>query len=123
MRETPFLDTFLDAVLGTILTSEWIVIAWTGSVPMKKKAPKAREGGAALAAHGFYAYYSPGPYKRESLAFMRQSLGDEVFNLIRRHEKFSRFPYVPAKLFLSREDWNRYVWIEHYGSLDGFVDR
>ena len=31
-----------------------------------------------------------------------------------------RHPYVAARLFLSEDDWRKYVWIEQYGSLDEY---
>jgi len=28
--------------------------------------------------------------------------------------------YVAARAFLSQSDWDKFVWIEEHGSLDGF---
>lgn len=63
-----------------------------------------------------------GAYRREAVAYMRQRLGPERFNQIMSScGSFAKYPYVAAKLFLSVEDWNRYVWIEWHGSLDDYA--
>ena len=67
------------------------------------------------------AIYSPGVYKKEAVAFLKQCLNEEVFEKLCRNEKFRRNPVIGAKLFLSAEDWNKYVWIEQHGSLNGFA--
>ena len=72
---------------------------------------------------GYYAYYYPGPHGPEAVRFFRECVGEESFSKIAGNERFAKYPYVAAKLFLSREDWNRYVWIEHHGTLEGFEKR
>lgn len=71
---------------------------------------------------GGYAVLKPGgAYRREAVAFMRERLGEERFgSIMASRESFAEYPYVAAKLFLSIEDWNKYVWIEWHGSLDGY---
>ncbi len=64
--------------------------------------------------------YSPGIYKTESLNFIKKCLGEEKFSRLLGSKQSRDKPYVAAKLFLTVQDWNRYVWIEHHGSLDGF---
>ena len=73
-----------------------------------------------LADSGIIAEYSPGVYKKEAVAFLKQCLDEDVFEKLCRNENFRRNPVIGAKLFLSIADWNKYVWIEQHGSLDGF---
>ena len=65
--------------------------------------------------------YSPGAYKTESLEFIKECLGEEKFLQIFDSEESRNQPYVAAKLFLTVQDWNKYVWIEQNGSLKGFM--
>ena len=71
---------------------------------------------------GRYAFYAPGPYGQRAIQFFRQCVGEERFAHFAGSERFAKYPYVAAKLFLSREDWNRYCWIEQHGSLDSFEE-
>ena len=64
--------------------------------------------------------YSPGPYRTESLHFIRECLGEEKFTRLLGTKESRDKPYVAAKLFLTVQDWDKYVWIEHHGSLTGF---
>ena len=64
--------------------------------------------------------YSPGVYKKEAIAFLKQCLDKDVFEKLCRNDKFRRNPVIGAKLFLGASDWNKYVWIEQHGSLEGF---
>ena len=68
-------------------------------------------------------YDAEGKYKEEAKEFLRQCLDKETFEIVMRDEKSHRCSYVAARLFLSREDWDRYVWIEQYGSLEGYRDQ
>ena len=70
--------------------------------------------------YGIIADYSPGVYKKEAAAFLKQCLDEDVFEKLCCNDNFRRNPVIGAKLFLSFEDWNKYVWIEQHGSLDGF---
>ena len=72
-------------------------------------------------AAGYGARYSPGPYKTESLRFIKECLGEEKFSRLLGNDESRKHPYVAAKLFLTLQDWNKFVWIEHHGSLDGFI--
>ena len=65
--------------------------------------------------------YKPGKYTREALAFLRERVGEEHFDRIMESADSRRHPYVAARLFLSPEDWRKYVWLEQNGSLDGFL--
>ena len=69
---------------------------------------------------GSIADYSPGVYKEEAVAFLKQCLDEDVFEKLCRNEIFRRNSVIGAKLFLSIADWNKYVWIEQHGTMDGF---
>lgn len=66
------------------------------------------------------AVYSPGVYKKEAVAYLKQCLNADVYEKLCQNDNFCKNPVVGAKLFLCAEDWNKYVWIEQHGSLDGF---
>ncbi len=65
--------------------------------------------------------YRPGAYRHEALAFLRERVGEEKFERIMGLDDSRLHPYVAARVFLSPADWNRYVWIEHHGTLEGFL--
>ena len=67
------------------------------------------------------ARYSPGIYKTEAVLFLKQCLDSDTFDRLCKSENFRRNPVVAAKIYLSGENWNKYVWIEQHGSLDGFT--
>ena len=52
---------------------------------------------------------------------MKQCLDSDTFAKLCKSENFRRNPVVAAKIYLSGENWNKYVWIEQHGSLDGFT--
>ena len=64
--------------------------------------------------------YLPGNYKREADAFLRTCMGEQMYEKVMSADAGRRHPYVAAKLFLSEDDWKKYVWIEQYGSLDEY---
>lgn len=64
--------------------------------------------------------YSPGAYREEAKAFLRQRMQADTFDYIMSHGSGSRYPYVAARIYLGPEDWDKYVWIEQHGSLDGY---
>lgn len=64
--------------------------------------------------------YSPGIYKKEAVAFLKQYPDEDVIEKLCQNDNFYRSPVVGAKIFLCAEDWNKYVWIEQHGTLDGF---
>ena len=64
--------------------------------------------------------YLPGNHKKESEAFLRACLGEQMYEKIMSAEAGRRHPYVAARLFLSDDNWRKYVWIEQYGSLDDY---
>ena len=64
--------------------------------------------------------YLPGNYKREANAFLRTCMGAQMYEKVMSADVGRRHPYVAARLFLSEDDWRKYVWIELYGSLDEY---
>ena len=64
--------------------------------------------------------YLPGNYKKEANAFLRECMGEQMYEKIMSAEAGRRHPYVAARLFLNEDDWRKYVWIEQYGSLDEY---
>ena len=64
--------------------------------------------------------YVPGIFTAEAMFFMQTCLGDEKYKRIMGTEKARQHPYVAAKLFLTPSEWEKYVWIEQNGSLEGF---
>ena len=64
--------------------------------------------------------YLPGNYKKEANAFLRTCMGEKMYEKVMSADAGRRHPYVAARLFLSEDDWRKYVWIEQYGSLDEY---
>ena len=65
--------------------------------------------------------YKPGlRYRQESLRFFRACVGDDVYDKAMRSEAGRAHHYAVARAFLNQADWEKFVWIEEYGSLDGF---
>ena len=65
--------------------------------------------------------YRPGQYRQEALRFLREHVGEKQFDRIMGRADSRQHPYVAARVFLSPLDWDRYVWIEQHGTLDGFL--
>lgn len=61
-------------------------------------------------------------YKQESMDFFRQCVGDETYRLAMNSEIGQVHHYAAARAFLSQRDWEKFVWIEEYGSLAGFPE-
>lgn len=64
--------------------------------------------------------YTPGEYQAEAMAFMKSCLGEEQYVRVMSPEKAREHPYVAARLFLSPLDWEKYVYVEQHGTLDGY---
>ena len=65
--------------------------------------------------------YKPGfRFKRESLAFFRRCVGEETYARAMQSEAGKRHHFVVARAFLNQKDWEKFVWIEEYGSLEDF---
>ena len=59
-------------------------------------------------------------YRDAALEFFRSCVGDEVYNRALGCEAGKQHHYVAARAFLSQADWEKFVWIEQYGSLTDF---
>ena len=67
--------------------------------------------------------YRPGfRFKQESLDYFRQCVGEETYQLARNSEAGREHHYAVARAFLNQKDWEKFVWIEEFGSLDGFPE-
>ena len=65
--------------------------------------------------------YKPGlKYRKEAMAFFRDCVGEETYTRAMNSEAGSRHHYVAARVFLSQADWEKFVWIEEFGSLAEF---
>jgi hypothetical protein len=72
---------------------------------------------------GQLGVYRPGfRYRDAALGYFRQCVGDEVYRRAMSSEAGKRHHYVVARAFLSQTDWEKFVWIEEYGTLAGFPD-
>ena len=77
--------------------------------------------GAAHAGRHELGVYRPGfRFKRESLAFFRRCVGEEAYERAMQSEVGKRYHFVVARAFLNQKDWEKFVWIEKYGSLKDF---
>lgn len=71
--------------------------------------------------NGQLGIYRPGfQYQEASLRFFRRCVGDAVYERAMSSDVGKRHHYVVARAFLSQSDWEKFVWIEQHGSLDGF---
>lgn len=59
-------------------------------------------------------------YKTESLQFFKACVGDETYRKALSSDAGKAHHYTVARAFLSQADWEKFVWIEEHGSLDGF---
>ena len=60
--------------------------------------------------------YRPGfQYKQESLDFFRHCVGEETYQLAMNSD-------AGREAFLNQKEWEKFVWIEEFGSLDGFPE-
>ena len=65
--------------------------------------------------------YKPGfRYKREALRYFRSCIGDDAYDRAMGSEAGRAHHYVVARMLLNQSDWEKFVWIEEHGSLDGF---
>lgn len=73
---------------------------------------------------GQLGIYRPGfRFKEASLRYFRQCVGDQAYNEALNSDVGRRHHYVAARVLLNQADWERFVWIEEFGSLDGFPER
>lgn len=67
--------------------------------------------------------YRPGfQYKQESLDFFRHCVGEETYQLAMNSDAGREHHYAVARAFLNQKEWEKFVWIEEFGSLDGFPE-
>jgi len=65
--------------------------------------------------------YRPGfQHKQESLDFFKHCVGEETYRLAMNSDAGREHHYAVARVFLNQKDWEKFVWIEEFGSLDGF---
>ena len=65
--------------------------------------------------------YKPGfQFQDEALSFLRLCVSRETYERVMNSEAGKRHHYVAARALLSQVDWEKFVWIEKYGSLTGF---
>ena len=65
--------------------------------------------------------YRPGfQYKRESLRFFKACVGEAVYSKAMNSEAGRAHHYTVARAFLKQKDWEKFCWIEEFGTLDKF---
>lgn len=62
-------------------------------------------------------------YKQESLQFFKACVGETVYSKAMNSDSGRAHHYTVARTFLSQSDWEKFCWIEQYGSLDGFPEQ
>ena len=68
--------------------------------------------------------YRPGfRYKQESLRFFKECVGEDVYAKAMNSDAGRVHHYTVARAFLGQTDWEKFVWIEEFGSLDGFPEQ
>ncbi len=68
--------------------------------------------------------YKPGlKHREESMAFFRELVGEETYRRAMSSEVGRRHHYAAVRAFLDQASWEKFVWIEEYGSLDGFPEQ
>ena len=60
-----------------------------------------------------------GPFLQEADAFLRTQIDRETYQKIMGHEAGRAHPYVAARIVMDDEQWEKYLWISHHGSLAG----
>jgi len=65
--------------------------------------------------------YRPGfRYKQVSLQFFKECVSEAVYSKAMNSDAGCVHHYAVARAFLNQKDWEKFVWIEEFGSLDGF---
>ena len=73
---------------------------------------------------GVLGVYKPDfPFKKESLLFFRSCVGEEIYNRAMNSDAGHAHHYTVARAFLDQFEWEKFVWIEEHGSLDGFPEQ
>ena len=63
-----------------------------------------------------------GPFLQEADSYLRMQIDQATYQKIMGCEAGRAHPYVAARILFSPDQWNRYLWISHHGSLDGFTE-
>lgn len=72
---------------------------------------------------GARGIYRPGfQHRKESLQFFKACVGEDVYDRAMNSAAGRAHHYTVARAFLNQRDWEKFVWIEEYGSLDGFSE-
>ena len=66
--------------------------------------------------------YQPGVFQREAKAFFRECVGNALYERAMNCAAGRLHYYVPARVYLSQTDWEKFCWIEQHGTLDGFPE-
>ena len=61
-------------------------------------------------------------YKKEALQFFRACVGNKAYERAMNSEVGRAHHYVAVRVFLNQLDWEKFVWIEEHGSLEGFPE-
>ena len=63
-----------------------------------------------------------GPFLQEAAAYLRTQIDQKSYQKIMGYETGRTHPYVAARILLNTDQWNKYLWISHHGSLNGFPE-
>ena len=66
------------------------------------------------------AQYTPGDFKKEAMYFLRSCLAEETYTRLFSQSGADDHHYVAARVFLNEREWEQFVWIERYGTLEQF---
>jgi len=64
--------------------------------------------------------YTPGAFMEEAMAFLKKNMDEDVFTMVMNSQDEKAIPSVLARIYLNEDDWQKYIWIEKHGSLEGF---
>ena len=59
-------------------------------------------------------------YKKESMQYFKSCVGDDTYQKAMNSDAGRAHHYVVARTLLNQSDWEKFVWIEEHGSLQGF---
>lgn len=77
--------------------------------------PEKPGGGCAL------GIYRPGfQYRKESMQYFKACVGEDAYLKAMNSDAGRAHHYVVARTLLNQTDWEKFVWIEEHGSLNGF---
>ena len=63
----------------------------------------------------------PCMYIDEAQQFLKDHMAEDQYEVIMGTREGKDLPYVAARIFLSEEDWQQYLWIIRHGSLEGYA--